>query len=384
MVHLTHSSRPVSRIRLFLLGLIAGAILFAGLNPKEHPFRNGASWSVDAAGITFDDTGMANTSAFLGTKPFEAFSVAGFTMELVIEIPSPAESGFMFIANFHDGEEATQLLLGQWKTWLILMNGDDYDHSRRLPRLSVDVAPELGRPFLFTCTSGAEGSRIYIDGKLLVENSDVHLTVPGGSPSGRLVLGNSVYGKNPWKGRLAGFALHSRVLEVGEIRENHALWRDSGGFLLPRGEGCEMQVPFDEGRGEVAYDRSGFGRDVEVRSDVTFLRRRAFDRPPDTPRLDAGFRRDVLVNLVGFVPFGFVLMGVVGGRRIAKTFAALLVVTAIGFALSAGIEYAQSWFPARNSSTLDLLLNTTGTALGAGAWATIAWMVKRRATGNRP
>jgi VanZ family protein len=326
---------------------------------------------------------MANTSAFLGTELFEAFSEAGFTMELVIEIPSPAERGFMFIANFHDGEEASQLLLGQWKTWLILMNGDDYDHSRRLPRLSVDVAPELGRPFLVTCTSGADGTRFYIDGRLLVENSDVHLAVPGGSPPGRLVLGNSVFGKNPWKGRLAGFAFYSRILEAGEIRENHALWQDSGGFYFPRGEGCEMQVPFDEGRGEVAHDRSGFGRDIEVRSDVTFLRRRAFDHPLDNPRLDSGFRRDFLVNLFGFVPFGFVLMGVVGGRRIGRTLAALLFVTAIGFALSAGIEFAQSWFPARNSSTLDLVLNTTGTALGAGVWAIFAWLVRRRAIGGK-
>lgn len=359
-----------------------GAILFAGLNPKDHPFRNGASWSVDATGITFDDTGIANTSAFLGTEQVEVFSEAGFTMELVMEIPSPAESGFMFVANFHDGEEATQLLLGQWKTWLILMNGDDYDHSRRLPRLSVDVAPELGKPFLTTCTSGAEGTRIYIDGRLLVENSDVHLTLPGGSPPGRLVLGNSIYGKNPWKGRLAGFALHSRILNADEIRERHAQWRDSGGFSLSRGEGREMQVPFDEGRGEVAYDRSGFGRDVEVRRDVTFLRRRAFENPLENPRLDSGFRRDVLVNLFGFVPFGFVLMGVFGGGRMDRTIAALLLVTVIGFAFSAGIEFAQSWFPARNSSTLDLLLNATGTALGAVVWVIFA-LVTRRVSGGK-
>ena len=144
-----------------------------------------------------------------------------------------------------------------------------------------------------------------------------------------------------------------------------------------------MQVPFDEGRGEVAHDRSGFGRDIEVRSDVTFLRRRAFDHPLDNPRLDSGFRRDFLVNLFGFVPFGFVLMGVVGGRRTGRTLAALLFVTAIGFALSAGIEFAQSWFPARNSSTLDLVLNTTGTALGAGVWAIFAWLVRRRAIGGQ-
>ena len=63
-----------------LFGLIVGVILYAGLNPQNHPFRNGASWSVDATGITFDDTGIAHTSGFYGVDEFEVFSEAGFSM----------------------------------------------------------------------------------------------------------------------------------------------------------------------------------------------------------------------------------------------------------------------------------------------------------------
>jgi glycopeptide antibiotics resistance protein len=91
-------------------------------------------------------------------------------------------------------------------------------------------------------------------------------------------------------------------------------------------------------------------------------------------RLDSGFRRDFLINLFGFVPFGFVLMGVVGGGRSGRRSANLAIVVTIGFALSGGIEYTQSWFPARSSSVLDLILNTIGTALGAVGWV-MAWKI---------
>jgi len=373
--------RSLSRLLLILLGLVVGIVLYAGLNPQKNPFRNGVSWSVGPEGILFEESGIAYTSLFIGPEQFEAFSQSGFTMELAIEIPRPVESGFLFIANFRDGEESSQLLLGQWKTGLILMNGDDYDHSRRLPRLSVDLASCLARPVLVTCTSDAGGTRLFVDGELQAEEGDVHLSMPGGSSPGRLILGNSVYGKNPWKGRLAGFSLYSRVLSADEIRENHAAWRDTGGFPPPRGEGCEVLVPFDEGRGVVAHDRSGKGREVEMPRKVTFLCRRAFESPFGVSRFDSGFRRDFVINLFGFVPFGFVLMGVIGGWRGKRKIAKIVMVIAAGFILSAGIEYAQSWFPARNSSTLDLMLNTVGTALGASVWAILARMAKRRAGG---
>ena len=173
-----------------------------------------------------------------------------------------------------------------------------------------------------------------------------------------------------------GFALFSRVLSAGEIRQSHIRWRDSGQFWSTGFDRCEMLFPVDEMRGEVAYDRSGHDRDLEVRSDVTFLRRRAFGNPFDVARYDSGFRRDFLINLFGFVPFGFVLMGVRSRWRNKTTFLNLVIVIVIGFALSAGIEFLQSWFPVRNSSTRDLILNTSGGGLGALGWMVSAKILR--------
>jgi hypothetical protein len=73
------------------------------------------------------------------------------------------------------------------------------------------------------------------------------------------------------------------------------------------------------------------------------------------------FVRDALLNLLGFVPLGLFVVALLPSRR---RFAVVAAVLAGGLA-SLGIELAQALMVERNSSLLDLLLNTAGKA---GAW----------------
>jgi hypothetical protein len=369
-------SKIVNRVLSVLFGLVVAVIFYAGLDPAGHPFRNGATWSKDGPGLDFDGAGFAYTDPFVEQATAERFQENGFTLELVLEIPSPIESRFKFLANLHNGNDASQLLLGQWRNWLILMNGDDYDHRRRLPRITVDISNNFGSPILVTCTSGIDGTRIYIDG-VLRSKKNVHLTIPGGRSSGQLILGNSVSGENPWLGWLGGVSLYSWVQGPGNVRDNTLHRQDLFALSPLRPDGCELWVPLVEGPAETARDRSGWGRDVAVRSDVTYLTRRLYDPILGQDRFDAGFWRDFRINLLGFIPFGFLLMGLLTGSRKRGTIASVVIVTVAGFLLSAGIEYVQSWFPARNSSMLDLLLNTLGAELGAWLWAIVVRFLGR-------
>ena len=42
--------------------------------------------------------------------------------------PLNQEECFNFIFAIHNGSDRNQLLLGQWRSWIIAINGDDYDH----------------------------------------------------------------------------------------------------------------------------------------------------------------------------------------------------------------------------------------------------------------
>lgn len=78
---------------------------------------------------------------------------------------------------------------------------------------------------------------------------------------------------------------------------------------------------------------------------------------------------DVIVNVLGYVPLGFVLAPALMNRM--RPAGAILLATALGGTLSLGIETTQNFLPSRISSNVDLGSNLLGTLLGAalGAFA---------------
>jgi hypothetical protein len=63
--------------------------------------------------------------------------------------------------------KVSQLLLGQWRSWIIAMNGDDYDHKRRVKRVSVNSASRSPAIQFITLTTGKDGTKVYIDGQII-------------------------------------------------------------------------------------------------------------------------------------------------------------------------------------------------------------------------
>lgn len=83
------------------------------------------------------------------------------------------------------------------------------------------------------------------------------------------------------------------------------------------------------------------------------------------PRYYTGL--DLALNMLGFVPFGFVLAPALP-RRLAPLATALLAALLAG-ALSLGLEIIQNYLPSRVPSNVDLGCNTLGALLGAVAGA---------------
>jgi len=71
--------------------------------------------------------------------------------------------------------------------------------------------------------------------------------------------------------------------------------------------------------------------------------------------------RDFIVNLLVYIPLGFLAMYGLSGAAPRRLLAAILC----GALLSTGLEFGQTFLPTRFSSLLDILLNSIGTALGA-------------------
>jgi len=81
---------------------------------------------------------------------------------------------------------------------------------------------------------------------------------------------------------------------------------------------------------------------------------------------------DVIANLLGYLPFGFLLFVALirGGRRAGR---AAAIACAGGTLLSLTMEVLQNYLPHRVSSNVDLVLNMLGTALGVAIGAVLHW-----------
>jgi hypothetical protein len=108
--------------------------------------------------------------------------------------------------------------------------------------------------------------------------------------------------------------------------------------------------------------------------DAWWERPRPRDSPLDLDRITGFYEdRDMLLNLLGFMPFGALLM-LLYGRRLS-----IPQVIAYGALLSLSIELLQVGIPRRHPSLMDLILNTVGTGLGAyfSFWAPARRLARR-------
>ena len=219
---------------------------------------------------------------------------------------------------------------------------------------------------------------MYLDGESVASSADLTLRLPTDSGPARLVLGNSVYGDSPWSGKIAGFALHRAALEEGTLENHLESWRLGGGFAGASYAATDIAYPLSERTGRIAVDRSPRGVDLHFPPEQTFIEPKLFDSG-----IGAGSNRmDIGLNLIGFVPLGFLLVALLVDVSQPARLSTLVAALAIGFALSASIELAQAWIPSRSSSLLDLLLNVAGTGVGGVAFVAVAQSLRKWAGGE--
>ena len=350
------------------VGLIIAVLfvmLFFGLRPKGYHFINNVKWISNPPGIRFTGYGIAYTEPIKDFSSVSEMNTNGFSIEIALKPASFHEPGFDFLFAIHNGNDGKQLVIGQYRSWLIAMNGDDYDHRRRTKRIAVNLAEALPIPQFATITTGKDGTYIYLNGRLIRTKRDLTLKIPEGE-NGRLLLGNSVYGRHHWMGDVMGLAVYRYPLSDQDVTMHFNHWLKDGNFLFAKKYKPDMLYVFDEKNGDKVMDRTGGNNDFHIPSIMKELKKTILAFPRNRPGFNIEFIEDVMINLVGFIPFGFFLNAtfVKAGDGFEKH--GVLIAVALCFFVSLFIEVLQAWIPSRSSDVLDLVLNTAGGLLGAG------------------
>lgn len=355
--------RPLLWTWLLLTAAMLLLIAYFGLRFNSAAITNDVAWIGDAPGIRFDRSGIVYASPLNLPRGYQETSPPALSIELALKSAAPGDGHFQFVLLLHGGRDANQLVIGQWRTWLIVMNGDDYAAKRRQPRIAVN-ALHPGKEQFVTIVSGEDGTAVYLEGRLVRRNRDLQLEIPAMGSEGRLVLGNSIYGRHAWRGAFYGLAHYPRILETGAIQRHAEQWRRTNTFAHAADAQPGGLYLFNERQGTQIADHSGRGNHLHIPARMTILTKEFLTAPFVNEGNRPSLLQDMIINLVGFVPLGFLLSALMcHGRRPSLRRRLAWTMLACG-AVSLAIELAQAWIPTRSSQMLDLMLNTLGAGLG--------------------
>ena len=303
------------------------------------------------------------------TQVFSAASVGyskatGLSIEMAVEPGFPESFSFRFLFLAHDGKDDEQLVIGQWRTSLVIMNGDDYSNRRRLPKIYLQLDETSKKAMLVSILSDETGTKIYLDGALIKSSETMVLRFPGNNGQARLVLGNSMNGSYAWVGTIYGLAVYDRVLSQEAVQQHYQRWQSDRNFTFFREASPKLLYSFDEGRGHTVFNKMGHGPDFIIPASMKVLQKKVLTWPSWRGVAGWNLTMDMLLNLIGFIPLGIVLMGAINRLEGIGPGYSRLIAVAAAFAFSLFIEVVQVWIPLRDSSMLDLLLNTAGGYLG--------------------
>jgi hypothetical protein len=358
------------KLSLPLLVLVAIVTLLFGLWPLNFFPENRVRWLSGQDGIQFYKQGISTRRASGGViysdAPLEvrtgSHAFEPSTIEIYVESHAEREGGLAHIASFHDGYPHSPLVIAQWKSHLVIRIRDNQNDARDTYReIGLKNGLNTNRKKLITIASGPERTEIYVDGEL-ARSREVRSLIGVEHFCGYLNLGNSSIGHNAWEGNLYGLALYDKLLTSEQILRHYTMWAGKSADMPATIEPEPMILyTFAERTGASVSNQVENANHLTIPSKFKALKSAAVVRFWREMDWNA---RDILVNILGFIPFAFcLLMFLAGSRHISGRRAALLTVLA-GATLSLIIEASQMALPTRTPSLLDVLCNTASAAMG--------------------
>lgn len=336
-----------------LCTVILCGILVAGLWPFGRP-PNTVAWLGDANGLRF--TGTATAWSIGQFQAPASQNAPSCSLDLWLQAGST--SGSKTILAFSTAENPLQLSIHQYRALLILTRSIQ-GAARRTATIGIDGVFRQIKPVFITIASGPQETTMYVDGVLA--RKFPRFSLENGC-TGQLVIGTSPVEGNGWPGQVRGLAIFSQELSAAQAAKHYQSWTVQGRPDLSGGEQATALYLFDERSGNVVHNSVPGGIDLFIPQRYSLLHQRFLQPFWKEYRPSLDYWQDTLINILGFIPLGFVFYAYWSSVRPIRH--AVLFTTVFGFVVSLTIELLQSHLPTRESGTTDLITNTLGTFLG--------------------
>lgn len=333
--------------------LVLCSVLVAGLVPFQRP-RNEVTWLPNENGLHLGKYGTIWSSNSFPPPTQEQEASCSLEMWLRPDVANASST----ILAFYTPENPLQLTVHQYHTLLILQR-KVHDDVRYTEVIGIKDALHPAKAAFISITSGSQKTIIYVNGAPIRSFPAFHM---GNDCAGRLIIGTSPEVDNSWAGDLRGLAIYRRELTAAEVLQDFEAWSARGGPQISGDKNPLALYLFDEHGGSIIHDAANRGINLSIPDRFSLVHEQFLKPFWEEFKPTRSYLEDVLVNIGGFIPLGFIFFAYWSAVRPIKH--PVLASVFLGLGVSLTIEVLQSFLPTRDSGTTDLITNTLGTYLG--------------------
>jgi VanZ family protein len=332
------------------LVLLAG-MLCAGLWPFSFNGNNNVAFSENNGGLVFSSPAAACDIDTITSREKSFLADSEITIGLRLSASGHSLGRGAWIVSVLEGKRQ-HLLVGQWKSHLFVKTDRFLPNGIRKGECAARDALPSGKTQNIAIVTGPRGSRIYVNGILACQDNARRIFFDKNRGRQRFALCGAINGKYTFNGTLFRFSIAKG---------------DASGGGVSRAD--DAIIDFECVKNDSIF-RNGAGsrHALVVPAKFPLAPAIALAPPWDDFSNEPAYYSDLIVNLAGFVPFGFFLSAFLMHFRSMTGRKAFAVSVATGFLFSLGIELAQVYLPFRSSQMSDLILNTAGTLVGTLIW----------------
>ena len=337
-------------------------LFFVGLLPFNFLQKNEASLS-EVSGLHL----ASPSTAYTETPSKKLADIKKFTILLNLSSYLSEWNGYMKILTYSINADKMNFMVAQWDESLVFRVTAD---GKAKP-----VHFETGEFFKKNKTTSLaivyDGTtfRSYRNGLKMKETQVGPLTFANWNKKYPLVFGSEATGDYCWDGYIYSASIFDRALSSEEIEKqqiNPAIGPPLIRYSFKESEGRMVQ---DTGTGPPAnlvipYYFRPYKRDV-LDFDLAWLYEYRH------------YYIDIWINIIGFLPLGFLLAVYLTKRR-ASYLSIILRSLLIGFGVSLAIELLQALLPGRSSNITDVIFNSFGVIIGAIIFKEVRVLRKNR------
>jgi len=362
-----------------LSACVLSIILMAGLWPF-HTYRNQVEWLKNRNGLQFKGYGSILSSNSFHANASNNDNFGSIEIWLQPENLRGSYTILSFDSSEHPGDPFS---IHQKNDALRIerhnMGGDGITRTAWFDVNGVFGEKEAT---FVTITLEKHETSVYINGFLKKVSP-----IPGETSNdltGRLVIANSPIVHDSWPGSLLGLAIYHSPLKPAQVAQHFESWTRSQRPAVTQDQNPVALYLFNDEKGNICRNQVDSKNNLTIPEHYFVLHPALLSSPWHAYHATWSYWQDVAVNIGGFIPFGFCLIGCLASVRRLKRPAVITIL--FGFVTSLTIEALQMFLPTRDSDMTDVISNTIGTAIGVLLWRwlvaqrllTMAWLQPRR------